>query len=163
MGKSFLLSCLITQDSVCKKQNCSVVRTMTDKFGEWWSVFQSKTKEERYSHYDSLSRDEKSALRDSFRCHGWSQLFCQNHIDCVLDYIKKSYRVDLIDLRIKSLKFSRTFLIEKHIWEEIEEMIFEYVPLYNSNILFGGLVVEPWGKRNQFVRIAAQREGRIDA
>lgn len=162
MGKSILFG-VIRQECVVKKLNCSQVRTVTDKFGEWWSIFCSKTKEERITHYSSLSRNEQSALCDSFRRHGWSNLFCQNHIDHVLDDIKRRYAVDLVDLRIKALKFGRIFLIEKFIWEEIEKMIFEYVPLYDSDVLFGGLLAQPWGKHDQFIRIAAQREGRIDA
>lgn len=157
MGKGILFGCVIRQECISEKLYCSQVRTMTDKFGEWWLVFRSKTEEERITHYSSLSRNEQSALCDSFRRHGWSSLFCQNHIDHVLDDIKRRYAVDLVDLRIKALKFGRIFLIEKRIWEEIEEMILEYVPLYNSNILFGGLLTQPWGKHDQFIRICVKK------
>jgi hypothetical protein len=136
---------------------------MTDKFGQWWSAFQTKSQEERFSNYNSLSRNEQTALRDSFLSDGWCQLFCQNEVDRVLDYIKQYYDIDLIDFRIKVTKFNRVFLIERRLWEEITDMILEYVPLYNSSVIFGGLITEPWGKNDRFVRISAQRKGRINA
>jgi hypothetical protein len=131
-----------------------------DKFESWWVIYEGKSKEERLAHYNSLTKEEQLDLRRSFLEDGWCELFCQNHIDHCLDLIKSKHSIDLIDLRIKALN-GRVFLIQRKTWEEIEHMILEYEPLFNSDILFGGLYVKPWGRKKQFVVIAQRR--RIDA
>lgn len=128
-----------------------------DKFAEWWSVYQHKTEEERLINYESLTRVERFNLRQSFLKDGWCDLFCQNHIDDCLDTIKSKHSIDLWDLRIKVLRKNRTFVIEKSVWEEIEKMIIEYEPLFNSDVLFGGLRIKPWGRKKQYVVIAQRR------
>ena len=133
-----------------------------DKFENWWATYKDRSKEERLTHYESLSKSEQIDLRRSFIEEGWCELFCQNHIDKCLDLIKSKYFLDLIDLRIQALKYKRVFLVQRDTWEEIEQMILEYEPLFNSEILFGGLHIKPWGKRKQFVVISAQRR-RVDA
>jgi len=133
-----------------------------DKFENWWAIYKDRSKEERLTHYKSLSRIEQFDLRRSFLEDGWCELFCQNHIDNCLDLIKSKYSLDLFDLRIQALNHKRVFLIQRDTWKEIEQMILEYEPLFNSNILFGGLHIRPWGKRKQFVVISAQRR-RVDA
>lgn len=140
-----------------------MVNAMSDIFGKWWMIFESRTKEARLNHYSSLPRTQQLALRRSFLKDGWCELFCQNHIDYLLDHIKKNYNIDLHDMRIKALKYNRVFLVEQHIWEKIENMILEYEPLFNSDVLFGGLKIRPWGTKKRFFRIAAQQKGRIDA
>ena len=134
---------------------------MSDIFGKWWSIFEFQSKEARLNHYSSLPTAQQRALRQSFLTNGWCELFCQNHIDHLLDHIKSVYNIDLLDMRIKALKYHRVFLIERHILEDIENMILEYEPLFDSNILFGGLRVRPWGTKKSFCRIAAQ--GKINA
>lgn len=130
----------------------------TDIFGEWWSVFRTKSKEDRLDHYNSLSKSQQSALRRSFLEGGWCYLFCQNHVDQLLDTIKRNHKLDLFDVRIKALKYNRVFLIERHIWEDIESMIKEYEPLFDSRILFGGLNIQPWGNKDKFFKISANRK-----
>lgn len=135
---------------------------MSDIFGQWWSVFKSKGREARLNHYSSLPKTQQIALRQSFLQDGWCELFCQNHIDYLLDHIKSIYNIDLFDIRLKALKHRRVFLVERHIWEDIENMILEYEPLFDSSILFGGLKIQSWGTKKRFFRISAQQKGRID-
>lgn len=139
-----------------------VVNKMSDIFEKWWSTFETKSKKTRLDYYNSLSRVQQVALRKSFLDNGWCDLFCQNHIDYLTDFIKHTYNIDLFDMRIKILKFNRVFLIEQHIWEDIENMILEYEPLFNSDILFGGLKIRLWGNKKQFFKISAQQKGRVD-
>jgi len=149
------------QEFSSKTTYSSIGETM-DRFGLWWKTFKSKSKEERLDYYNSLARSEQLELRESFLHDGWCELFCQNHIDACLDQIKTKYSIDLLDLRIKVLKYKRVFVIPKTIWEEIEQMILEYEPLFNSDIVFGGLVTRPWGTINQCVVVSAQRR-KVDA
>jgi len=131
-----------------------------DMFEQWWIKYKDKSEEERLNNYNSLCREDQRRLRHSF-LDGWCELFCQNHIDKRLDAIKTKHSIDLYDLRIQALKNHRVFLVERQIWEEIEQMILEYEPLFNSDIFFGGLTIKPWGRRNQFVVIAQRRK--VDA
>jgi len=136
---------------------------MNDIFGIWWSVFRDKSKQDRIKHYNSLPRDQQNNLRQSFLNDGWCDLFCQNQVDHLIDYIKNVYNIDLFDIRIKAIKYNKSFLIEQQIWENIENMILEYEPLFNSDILFGGLKVRSWGKKKKLLLITAQQKGMIDA
>lgn len=136
---------------------------MSDIFGNWWKAFESETTGARHSYYDSLSKPQKNALCKSFLDDGWCELFCQNHIDHLLDHIKKTYNIDLFDMRIKALKYNRVFLVEQRIWKDIENMMLEYEPLFNSDILFGGLKIQPWGTKKRFFKITATQKGRVDA
>ncbi len=130
-----------------------------DKFQQWWSQYKSKPEEERFRHFKSLDREEKQVLQKTFLQNGWCSLFCQNHVNNLIDQIEFKHNINLIDLRIRAIKFGDTFIMHKKDWEEIINMIKEYEPLYNSNILFGGLISKPWGKTNNFVVIAALRKG----
>lgn len=136
---------------------------MKDKFGEWWAINQFKKKEERFNNFESLSRVERTSLKRALFENGWCELICQNIIDEILDYIKETHDIDLIDLRIQALKFGRVFLIDKIIWEDIENMILEYDTLFNSDTIFGGVVIKPWGRKKNFVRISALRKGPLNA
>ena len=151
------------EDSDYKTSYSSVVNKMSDIFGKWWSTFESKSKEARLNHYSLLPKTQQLALRRSFLEDGWCDLFCQNHIDHLLDHIKNTYNIDLLDMRIKALKYHRVFLVEQHIWEDIENMILEYEPLFDSDVLFGGLKIRSWGTKKRFFKITAQQKGRIDA
>jgi len=127
-----------------------------DAFGKWWLQHKLKSRSERYFHFDSLTKEEQLVLKRSFLNDGWCELFCQNHVDRILDRIKNAYELDLIDLRIKALKYGRTFIIDRQIWEDAKKMILDYEPLFDSSLIFGGIQSKPWGKYNQFVVIKSQ-------
>ncbi len=133
-----------------------------DVFGTWWTQHKFKSQSERHLHFESLTKDEQLILKRSFLDDGWCQLFCQNHIDRILDRIKSAYGLDLIDLRIKALKYGRIFVIERKIWEDIKKMILDYEPLFDSGLIFGGIQSKPWGKHDQFVVVNAQRKGMVN-
>ena len=128
---------------------------MSDVFHKWWSDHEFQTQKERHNHFKSLTKNEQLVLKRSFLEDGWCQLFCQNNIDRILDRIKCVYSIDLIDLRIKIIKHKRTFVIDRQTWDSIQKMILEYEPLYNSNLIFGGMTSKIWGKHNQFVVLNA--------
>jgi len=60
-------------------------------------------------------------------------------------------------MRIKAIKFGKVFLIDKDIWETIESEICQYADYCNIDVYFGGLLIEAWGKKNQFYRIRAKQ------
>ena len=127
-------------------------------FREYWSRFSNKPLSERSHYFASLSRQDRRSLVKSFFEEGWHELFIYNIIDDHLNFIKSTYDIDLIDLRIKALKLNRTFLIEKKVWDHISELILPYSDYYDLDILIGGLVVESWGKEDRFYKIHKRRQ-----
>ena len=109
-------------------------------FGDWWMRHSEMTHEDREKSFSSLTRRERKELITSLYEENWHELFYQNQIDELLDYVKIKYGIDLIDLRIKALKHKKIF-IHKKVWNDIEELFWEYKDVYDLGIVFGGLVV----------------------
>ena len=126
-------------------------------FESFWADYHKMSLYERRIYFESLSSRERCHLIECFFQEGWAQVVVQNIIDKRLNYVKAYHGIDLIDLRIQALKLGKVFLIDKDIWEEIEELFFEFDDYYNTNLIFGGLVVSNWGRHKKFCRIRAMR------
>lgn len=122
-------------------------------FGDWWATYGSKPPEERFKHFDSLPQKQQVRLKESFFEERWDKLFYRNEIDKLLGLIKRTYRIDLIDLRIKAIWFRRIFLIKKHIWDDIEHMLRYYEGYYDLQQVLGRLSICDWGRRKMFYKI----------
>lgn len=129
----------------------------TTLFLDFWSRFSDKSLLARRQYFDSLSKSERHKLILSFYSGGWNQFFAKIYVDFLLSKIKEEYDIDLIDLRIKAIKFNKVFLIEKHIWDRIEELVLEWQDLYDADVIFAGLLVTTWGRHKQFCKIRARR------
>jgi len=130
---------------------------MENAFKTYWDEYSAKTLEERREYFDSLNRLDRQHLLKSFFDEGWYDLFMQNLLEKSLDHIKRQYDIDLIDMRIKAVKDGKVFLIEKDAWNDIESEICQYADYCDTDVYFGGLLIESWGKRGQFYRIRAKR------
>jgi hypothetical protein len=130
---------------------------MPDAFERWWTVNGSKTVEERRRIFESLSSlDRKELIRSMFEGH-WHELFFQNLVDDLLDDIKMKHEIDLIDMHIQATKFSRVYLVDKETWDEICTQVMFYAEHYNMELIFGGLIVTPWGKHGNMYRVTGKR------
>ncbi len=125
-----------------------------DNFQNFWRKYKSQPLEARRKYVDSLSNRDRHKLFSSFFQDGWYDLFLQNEIDDILDFVKEKYNIDLIDMRIKILKYKKVFLIEEVVWDHIAELFMEYDSTYNTDLIFGGILVTRWGRHNQFYRIS---------
>lgn len=125
---------------------------MKSLFQKYWDQFCDKSHLEREQYFSSLTRQAQQKLVQSFFNDGWHELFIHNIVDEHLDFIKKTYSIDLFDLRIKSLH-GRTFLIEKRIWDHIQEILLPYRCYYKMDNIFGGLLISYWGKYKNYVLI----------
>lgn len=134
----------------------AIIMSHLSLFREYWEQFQYSTLQEREKYFNSLSPADQRHLIRSFFEEGWHEVFIRNIIDEHLDFIKDTYYIDLIDLRIKSLK-GRVFLVDKKVWDHIEELIFPYDEYIDTDIFFGGLAVMSWGKKRQFYRIRSKQ------
>lgn len=130
---------------------------MESAFNTYWEQYCSKSTEERRQYFDSLTAADRQHLVKSFFGEGWHLLFMQNILDSCLDHIKTTHGIDLIDLRIKAVKEGKVFLIDRCVWEDIENEIFQYSDYCNMDVYFGGLLIEVWGKAKQFYRVRAKR------
>lgn len=128
----------------------------TLNFTEFWEKFHDRSLDERERYFTSLRPTEQKKLVESFFAEGWPELFFHNIVDDNLDFIKETYSIDLIDMRIKILRDNRVFLIEKKVFEHIKELIDPYEDYYNNFILWGGLKITKWGRRNQFYKISKE-------
>lgn len=131
-------------------------------FKEFWQKYHDKTLKERERYFTSLPDFDRKTLIKSFFSEGWHQLFIRNIIDDNLDFLKETYDIDLIDMRIKSLKQGRVFLIEKRTWEHALELLEPYGDYCDMSLFFGGLSITPWGKQKQFYRIGALLQRRTN-
>ena len=128
-----------------------------DAFERWWNLNGTKSVEERRRIFESLSSMERKELvRSMFEGH-WHELFFQNLVDDLLDEIKQKYGTDLIDMHIQATKFNRVYLVDKETWDEICTQVMFYADHYNMDLIFGGLIVAPWGKLGNKYRITGKR------
>ena len=132
---------------------------MMTTFLSFWSQFGNSPLSERRKYFNSLSKQQQKHLLHSFYSGGWDKFFVKIHIDEMLDLINLKYGIDLIDLRIKVIKFNRVFLIERSTWEYIEHILLEYKEYYNTDIIFGGIEVSQWGRHGQFCRVGPKTGG----
>jgi hypothetical protein len=124
-----------------------------DPFKEFWAEYAAQSQESRNSYFISLSGQEQARLIRSFYEHGWVDLFAQNEIDELLDKVEELYDIDLIELRIDALRHGKVFSIRKDIWDDIEERFRYYEPVYNLDIIFGGLLISTSQENKTFYHI----------
>ena len=126
-------------------------------FEAFWEDYCQRPLQERQGYFEGLSRQDQSKLIQSFFADGWHEIVVQNIIDERLDYIKKNYGIDLIELRLQAMRLGKVFLVDKQEWNMFEDLMLEFDEYYNSNILFGDLLVSDWGNHKQFCKIRAIR------
>jgi len=129
---------------------------MNNTFLNFWSQFQNKPLSDRRKYFDSLAPHQQSELIKSFRENKWCDFFAKLYIDNFLDWVKFKYDLDLLCLRIQSIKYNKVFLVERVLWETVERVIFEYQQYFNTDLIFGGLQVSHWGRHKQFCKIRAK-------
>jgi len=127
-----------------------------DLFENFWKVYHDKSLQERQDYFNSLSKKDQSKLLKSLYKNGWYDLFIRNYVDDVVEYIKNNLKIDLLDMRIKAIKFKRIFLVDKVVWDAIELIMSEIDEYYDTNIFIGGLKVSAWGRKKQFYKIRSK-------
>lgn len=126
-------------------------------FQEYWAKFSSKSDRERERYFSSLSQDAQKRLVRSFFEDGWHELFIHNIVDDHLNFIKQTYDIDILDIRIQAIK-GKTILVERRIWDHVLELITPYESYFRMETLFGGIVIKPWGKFDQFYLIKGAKQ-----
>jgi hypothetical protein len=122
-------------------------------FAAFWARFGDRPLKDRREYFSSLSRDAQESLIHNFFAEKWHEVLVHNIIDQRLDYIKQLYGLDLIEMRINALRSNKVFLVDKHIWDDVEDLLMEFQDYYDTDLIFGGLVVADWGTNKQFCKI----------
>lgn len=130
---------------------------MSLSFAQFWSKFEFEAPAIRQQFFSSLSRTDQQILINSFYNDGWLQFFFRNELENRIERVKRNHNINLIDLRIKAIKFGRVFLIDRCIWEDIEDLFMDISEHCNLDLIFGNLVISSWGKKKQFCKIRAHQ------
>lgn len=127
-------------------------------FETFWEEYYNQPIHRRRMYFELLTHNQKQELINSLYKDGWIKLFIQNYIDEQIDEINQHYNIDLISMRIQSIKNKKVFLVEKKTWDIIEEKLCVFDKYFSTDSVFGGLLVTPWGKRKQFYRIRYRKQ-----
>lgn len=114
---------------------------MSSLFKKYWSEFYNKSNEERSEYFDSLSPRDQDKLIKSFFSEGWDSLIIQNIVDDHLDFIKDTYGIDLINVRIQVVCKHKKVSVNKKAWDHACELIKPYAEYYKSSNIFKELSV----------------------
>lgn len=125
----------------------------TQTFEDFWNQFGHRPLEERREYFASLSRNEQLALIRDFFDSKWYEVVAHNIIDERLDYIKRTFGIDLIEMRLQARSLNKVFLVDKEVWNSIEELMMEFEDFYDPNLVFGDLVISEWGENKKFCKI----------
>jgi len=113
-------------------------------FSEFWFYTKSLSGNQRNTLFTSLPSKEQHMLQLSYKKGGWEDLFMRNRIDNVIDGIKRDLDVDLLEIRVKALHGSCTY-IKMDQWEWINEALSRYTEKHLKYIL-GNIKIEEDGK-----------------
>ena len=133
---------------------------MKSLFENYWNRYSSKSLLERRKYFDSLSYREQQKLTNSFFEDRWDEYVAKNFLDRAIDYIRKTYGIDLLELRLKVIYNNKeSLLIEKRKWNKIVDLINTFSDYYNTQVIFGDLLVESYNE--QFYTISKTANRRI--
>jgi len=122
-------------------------RTIT--FYEYWKHAKDLAESDREIYFSSFSKTQQKQIKKSYHMEKWQDLFIQNEIDILCDKIKKTFFIDLLDLRIRILKGDMV-QVEKIVWDRIVEEIEKYEKCYNINVLIGDIKAYLMSPENRF-------------
>ncbi len=114
---------------------------MSSLFKQYWSEFYNKNNQERSDYFNSLSPRDQDKLIKSFFSEGWDAVIIQNIIDDHLDFIKETYGIDIIDIRVQAICRQKKVRVDKKAWDHAHEIIKPYEDYCKSKTVFNGLVV----------------------
>jgi len=109
-------------------------------FAEYWHLVKVLSGEQRRLLVDSLPPKEQRALQESYSKGGWEDLFMRNACDSILEAIKDSFSVDLLDLRMKILA-GKPQLIQISFWDYVNHC-FDDIPWEHIAYIFDGITAK---------------------
>jgi len=120
------------------------MKSVFQDFSEFWFYTKNLSKSQRNTLFTSLPSKEQHMLQTSYKTGGWEDLFMRNKIDNIIDGIKKDLDIDLLQIRVKALHGSCTYMKSSQ-WEWIDEALSRYTEKHLKYIL-GNIKIEKDGE-----------------
>lgn len=105
-------------------------------FSEYWHFAKHMTSEQRDILFSSFSSSQKRIIKSSFNSGKWVDLLIRDQLDELVDQIKASYGLDLIEARCKVLK-GQSIYVSKECWDFIQEKLSSNDEKHKSYLIGG--------------------------
>jgi len=109
-------------------------------FISYWHFAQHLSERQRTIIFNSLSETERKLIETTYETGGWRDVTQRNHLEHVVDKIKKQFGYNLIEIRAKVLKGKSVYL-PRVFWHTAIKMC-EAFSSEDASICFGSIVAE---------------------
>ena len=110
-------------------------------FAEYWFYAKQLAQKQRDVVFSNLSNDQQKSLEKDYKKGGWEDLIIRNEIDVILEDIKKTLNIDVLELRCKALS-GKTIYVKKSQWDYIIDT-FSQFDTKHSRYVIGGIEAQP--------------------
>jgi len=103
-------------------------------FADYWFYAKFLSSDQREVILSNLSDDQRDALLESYKNGGWEDLVVRNEIDKLLEEVKCSLGIDMLEIRCKVLS-GKSVYIKRSKWDYIIDIFGSFKPKHNNYIL----------------------------
>lgn len=103
-------------------------------FTEYWYYARHLSTRQRNIVFNSLPITQQSIITKSYTSGCWDDVFYKNVIDEKINELKKTYNLDLFDIRYKVMK-NKSVYISTEFWQDVQKEIGKYKPKDTDYIL----------------------------
>lgn len=127
-------------------------------YGEYLYFTRPLSSYQKTKLFESLSLIEKDGLLKSYEKDGWKDLIEANSLDKKLDYIKKQFNKDLIEMRLRINKGS-PIRVKENFWKFVEKEL-DGISKSSKNFIVGriSLAKDPKDSRWVIIKKGANNE-----
>lgn len=125
-------------------------------FSEYWYYARPLSEKQREIIYSNLSDPEKSMINDSYLIDGWSDVFCRNKIDEIIDQFKYNYGFDIIEVKLKALKGDAPRM-PKQLWNLLISQLKEF-RMDSVGFILSGIKAVPSKEDEKIVIIVSENK-----
>lgn len=127
-------------------------------YGEYLYFTRPLSSYQKTRLFDSLSIIEKDGLLKSYEKDGWKELIEANSLDKKLDYIKKQFNKDLIEMRLK-INSGSLVRVKENFWKFVEKEL-DGISKSSKHFIVGkiSLVRDPKDSRWVIIKKGAKNE-----
>lgn len=90
-------------------------------FGEYWFFAKVLTENQRDIIFNTLSEEEQSHLKKSYKDGGWEDVLIRNQIDNLLDILLEKHNINFLKIKAK-VSSGKSHYIKLKDWELIMDM-----------------------------------------
>ena len=109
-------------------------KSVFKNFADYWFYAKFLSSDQREVILSNLPDDQREDLLESYKDGGWEDLVVRNEIDKLLEEVKSSLNIDLLEIRCKVLS-GKSVYIKKSKWDYIIDIFGSFKPKHNNHIL----------------------------